>query len=119
MHHGGIKDLHNEIDIILKDVAAVLGWFISDGGISEDKYIVIRQKWNNGNKCDIIESVLNRCSFKFNKKRDKTGVIIFSFGHKNLRKWLVDNCYNKKRDCKHIKVPDIIRSATSSTIKEF
>lgn len=119
MPHGGIKDLKNEINIKLKDFAAFLGWFMSDGGIGEGRYMVIRQKIDNGNKCEVIESILNRCGFRFNKKIDKSGVALFAFGHKNLLQWLTKNCYNGDRYCQNIKVPNIIRNATISTIKEF
>lgn len=121
MYNGGITDVHNSIKLSGFDFATFLGYFISEGCIEGGKYIKITQNIDSPCYNDMLLNFKKLGISVYEKKQSqgRKGVD-FVMCHKNLVKWLEDNCYtHDEYKSYNKKIPDVIKLSTKEIINEF
>lgn len=117
MPHGGVKILNNGVNIEGINFARFLGWYISEGCF-DGKYFCITQSAKSIYNHEIRE-VLKSCGLNFTEKISKASEITYSVGNKNLKEWLLKECYVGGHTAHFKKVPDVIKNATPKIISAF
>lgn len=92
MPYGGNRIYNNGISISGNDFAAFLGWFLSEGSLSDRNGILISQSCKSIHNKQIIKMLTNM-GVNWNKKESKAGEVTYFFNNKFLYNWLKKNCY--------------------------
>lgn len=119
MPNGGIKICSNKLAIKSKAFARLMGWYLSEGYL-DGKYIGIAQSVKSPHN-KIIGTIIKDCGLSYYRKHHN-GEYFYMICNKNLKNWLIENCYCKdsiKHIAKYKKIPDLIKHLSSESINAF
>lgn len=120
MPNGGYKKSSKALSITGHDFARFLGWFISEGSLSEGKYAHISQSNANDTNPQII-ACLDAIGIGWSSKTSKSGEVNYCIHSKMLHDWLLSNCYTSTKTHRSFtkKVPDWLHANSREVIRVF